>query len=690
MEYLLQIHIGPVQGFIASARRTRDLWFGSALLSRLAMEAAIALNKAGATLIFPSPGYIAEAEKNKEEQGSEEFSVPNKIVAVVRVENEDQVKELGDSVREAMNEERDRIRNIAYGKVNQQYLDREKADRQIDDLIEYRWVALPYDGAYDNIREELELLMAARKNVYNFQQVAWGASRAKSSIDGKLECVVFNDWYVRRSDSMEKRFEKQAVLYRQFRAGPAERLSGVDLLKRRGDFYEKLSNEKKTKEENAESGFPSTSHIASIPYLARLSKLDGAITSTLQEKWNAYIHALEDLRQREGKDTPYIKDFREQVIEIVKGYHPDKENIYPHPIFGNKDGALLFHEHFLDIVTDKKHLSTSGKALQDFFEAVCKQLGEKVQPQPYYAILLADGDGMGKVIDAQAENDVEGHQALSRQIDDFAKEARKIVRKRLGATIYAGGDDVLALVPLHTALTCAAELSAQFKKLLGSFKDKDDKAPSLSVGVAIVHHLELLSEALDVARRAEKKAKGYQKRLGSHWTKKDALAVIVSKRSGETYDIVGRWGDLDSFLDQLIPLYGDETIPKGTAYALRESMLRLQSERLSLIPGENETEEKQKARAVLLAEAERILQRKLLMLDGKNNSKEKAERALGLLEQRLGITGDLAHGKRDQSNVETRTVEPTATMEVFVHELIIAEMLADAQRLAGTLKKEGK
>jgi CRISPR-associated protein Cmr2 len=35
MSYLMIIGIGPVQEFIASARRSRDLWFGSWLLSEL-------------------------------------------------------------------------------------------------------------------------------------------------------------------------------------------------------------------------------------------------------------------------------------------------------------------------------------------------------------------------------------------------------------------------------------------------------------------------------------------------------------------------------------------------------------------------------------------------------------------------------------------------------------------------------
>ncbi|WP_322922831.1 type III-B CRISPR-associated protein Cas10/Cmr2 [Paenibacillus campi] len=43
--YFIQISIGPVQEFIAQARRTRDLWFGSYLLSDLSYAGAVALQE---------------------------------------------------------------------------------------------------------------------------------------------------------------------------------------------------------------------------------------------------------------------------------------------------------------------------------------------------------------------------------------------------------------------------------------------------------------------------------------------------------------------------------------------------------------------------------------------------------------------------------------------------------------------
>ncbi|MCA9981654.1 MAG: hypothetical protein KDD89_12495, partial [Anaerolineales bacterium] len=55
-QYLLAIHIGPMQSFIAAARRTRDLWFGSWLMSELSKATAKAIEDIeGTKLIFPTP-----------------------------------------------------------------------------------------------------------------------------------------------------------------------------------------------------------------------------------------------------------------------------------------------------------------------------------------------------------------------------------------------------------------------------------------------------------------------------------------------------------------------------------------------------------------------------------------------------------------------------------------------------------
>ncbi len=56
MTMLLHISIGPVQGFVAQARRTRDLWAGSFLLSWLAGQLMAETLCQGGQILFPSVG----------------------------------------------------------------------------------------------------------------------------------------------------------------------------------------------------------------------------------------------------------------------------------------------------------------------------------------------------------------------------------------------------------------------------------------------------------------------------------------------------------------------------------------------------------------------------------------------------------------------------------------------------------
>src|SRR5690242_11271575 len=77
MPHVLILSLGPVQDFIAAARRCRDLWFGSWLLSELSKATARGVNSAAGheALVFPSP--------NSELHEGSGTSVANKIVAIV-------------------------------------------------------------------------------------------------------------------------------------------------------------------------------------------------------------------------------------------------------------------------------------------------------------------------------------------------------------------------------------------------------------------------------------------------------------------------------------------------------------------------------------------------------------------------------------------------------------------------------
>jgi hypothetical protein len=141
---------------------------------------------------------------------------------------------------------------------------------------------------------------------------------------------------------------------------------------------------------------------------------------------------------------------------------------------------------------------------------------------------------------------------------------RPIVEAFDGRLIYAGGDDVVALLPSDTALACAEALRLAFtgrevralngKALFHSpapgFLSSDNwlddhgrgrpipflvpgPAADASVGIAIAHYKAPLQDVVRAAHAAEKRAKN---QLG-----RSAVAVTLFKRSGETNEWGTNW-----------------------------------------------------------------------------------------------------------------------------------------------------
>ena len=142
MPYLMSISLGPVQDFIASARRSRDLWFGSWLLSELSRAAAQALVTNHAQdltrLIFPAVDDLQQLVLG------DKFSVVNKIVALV-----EDPQQTGRAIQEALTAQLNEIRKSAYREIRGKF-DEAKAKQQVDDLPEFFWAAaeFPADGDY--------------------------------------------------------------------------------------------------------------------------------------------------------------------------------------------------------------------------------------------------------------------------------------------------------------------------------------------------------------------------------------------------------------------------------------------------------------------------------------------------------------------------------------------------------------
>ena len=281
--------------------------------------------------------------------------------------------------------------------------------------------------------------------------------------------------------------------------------------------------------------------------------------------------------------------------------------------FDGFDGSMLYAERLLDALREHHGVNKSrDQLLSAPLLKEAERLRREVltacgvtEPPAYYALLLADGDRMGKAIDACS--DPERHRVLSKALDAFARSVRSIVgsEDHAGSLIYAGGDDVLALLPVDTALACADALRRRFADELSSFKFSDESgnqhAPTLSVGVAIAHHLTPFDLVREQAKRAEKAAK----------LTRNALAISVDKRSGGEVLVSGSWDDgaptFFARLQQWKQFYAGKEIPHGLLHDI-EALIGLAEP--SRQPGAGEPVAAEQLGRMLRAELTRVLVRK--------------------------------------------------------------------------------
>ena len=167
----------------------------------------------------------------------------------------------------------------------------------------------------------------------------------------------------------------------------------------------------------------------------------------------------------------------------------------------------------------------------------------------YYAVVNSDGDKVGTLlkdlcrgVDISQQSD--RINSFSKACLKYAGEAAELVGNYGGMTIYAGGDDLLFIAPVHSIFALCQKLNILFIDTLSkSIKElKEEVKISLSFGVAIQYVKYPLYEALERARVQLYKAK---ESCGNR------LGIELVKHSGKTVQLMVENEKLEA-IDHLI------------------------------------------------------------------------------------------------------------------------------------------
>ena len=513
--YLFVLSIGPVQDFISAARRTRDLWFGSHLLSELARTAARTLLADGAQLIFPSPENKDGVAENSG------FPVANVVLVEIPSENKHSPLQLADRCMEAVQARWLKFAEEAYSEAQRRSrgsVTDSIWQEQARDVIETfaAWVPLASADAYTSAHKRLMSLLAARKATRDFQAAKGHWSVPKSSLDGARESVLA----LNLSPPQRCRLGLTE----------GEQLDVVGLTKRLA---------------GGRQSYPSVARVAADPWLREAASKHSEALGRLCDATKPLVPTLIS-----GVPEPH-------------GHNPDYSN-FPF------DGTILFSNRHARIVDDAGLEPEQGDTQLRRVKAALKELVDVLgQPLSYLAVLAADGDQMGKTLNTLQTADA--HRKFSRKIARFAQEGGQVVKNYHGVTIYTGGDDVLALLPVDGVLKAARELREKFIETVGQSAPPSEK-PTLSIGLAIGHFMEPLEDLRAYAIAAEQHAKR-PRRVDLDSTDRNGVAVHVHPRSGADFSIRECWKEgadsLDHRLKYWAGFFDQAKLPKGLPYEIR-------------------------------------------------------------------------------------------------------------------------
>jgi len=536
MSTLVAVALGPVSSFVSSGRRSRDLWYGSRFLSEATRVAALHLRAQQVDLILPRQERLEERHVTFQH---ERPTISNKILGRVPA-GLDAATLLRDAEAHARSflakeiselSTDDRTKGLIVGAA----VEAQAKAMMHGDFLEFYGAWIPDTGRFDQNLVRLLRLLDGRKQARLFGAPASSPGVGKSALDAGRDSVLIE---VDARDAPDAARWLDVLQAHAF-IRPGERLDAVGLVRRRAAFRVQGA-------ELEGLTFPSLARVAIDPWIEGARRREPELLDQVRDR----LVALD--RQRRGPHSPLyfvttpVRDpaggsefrydpevlFDNAIPALVRATAEDTRRGRPSVVtHGSPPVDFASKGRGADWV-----FSEARRALTDLADPVRslhKRLGA---PIPYVAVLEADGDGVGKLVQQQV---VFGDaQRVATALYNFADQAWPTIEAHRGCAYYAAGDELAAYLPVDRALDAAACLATMFKDHLekgGIF------GSSLSVGLVIAHVKDDLRVLRRRAHEALKAAKARRvpdpRTVGS--STESYLAVVELPRAGSERTFIG-------------------------------------------------------------------------------------------------------------------------------------------------------
>jgi len=600
---LLNFSIGPVQGFIARARKTRDFWAGSFLLSYLAGQAMAVILEHQGRLILPA---VAESEEKILDPLLKAILESRKGQKAARQER---IKLINASLP---NRFRAEISDNFDPTLCVQAI--EEKWHELAQLIWNRYLAGP--SALGNSTAEIW-----QRQVKNFWEINWIIGEDPAVLDLRKnwrshiptvedgdKCTLFGDLqelsgYLRIHEA-KKQDEFWNAVRHQNRAGiyydleENERLCAIALVKRL--FFHVLPELIPCK---VPVNYPSTPYLAAVNWI-------GEVVKEKPDEAHSYYALASRLPEVIGREDPDLfPDIQKELAE-----HPQARE------FAALEGNCFFKAALENPNLWDKPSSPAAES-EDLRNKLVKMLEKLTEPSPFFAMLLMDGDWLGALLQKHADKAGD----ISSALNQFSLQVPELIKEGNGVTVFAGGDDVLALLPLENALNTAIELRSAY---LEAFAAKNLSQFTISGAIVYAHYNTPLTEVyLEAQHLLSSVAKDK--------TGRDSLAITVWKGAGKVLTWAAPWDSfvytegkgnkIDDFVNSFREGFDKKKEPgefSNTFFYNLQTRLAIFSDEEIVPPTLGIDEEKSLLKEILIAE---------YMKSGAKPSREEAEARMGKL-----------------------------------------------------------